>query len=434
MTRDRRRRRPVLVLLTLCLSLPAMGQAGSDAMPADFFPLLPWGRSPSPEQADDPARGLPSMAECGFNIAGFVVPELLPKCEQYGLKAIVHPGALGVAKNEWATLAPEAIDARIKTMVETIGDNPALLGYYLVDEPGATLFRGLGAAVKAIRKYAPGKLAYINLFPGYATIGAPDKSQLQTASFTEYLERYVAEVQPQFISYDNYLVQYSQDLLDTARAAGYYRDLFEVRRVALEHGLPFWNIVSSNQIRPITPPPSPANLAFQAYTTLAAGGRGLSWYTYDIGQYGYRPIDLDGHRTVTWGYLQAINRQVRVLGPLMIRLTSTGVGCQPPNPVPDLPPLPGKIVKAVQTFRTGPGREELSTAPVPVMVGEFVDPDGKPYVMLVNLSLSTSARLVPELVADGPLSQASPEDGNWSAVDADGLWLTAGQGVLLRVE
>jgi hypothetical protein len=246
-----------------------------------------------------------------------VPAESLPLCEKYGLKAIVHPGKVGIAKHEWKTLSREKIEQRIRDMIEAIGDSPALVGYYLVDEPGASIFPALGAAAAAVRKYAPGKLAYINLFPGYATIGAPDKSQLETESFTEYLEKYVAEVRPQFISYDNYMVQYSQDMRIGGRAAIYYRDLLEVRRVALAHGLPFWNICSSNQIRPFTTIPSPANLALQAYTTLAAGGRGLSWYTYDIGGYDYRPIDKAGRRTATWQYLQLVNRQVRVIGPIM---------------------------------------------------------------------------------------------------------------------
>lgn len=407
----------------------------STLLPADFFPLLPWGRSPTVEQAGDPARGLASMAECGFNLAGFVSHELLPQCEALGLRAIVQSGSTRLGRNEWATVPVETITERVRQMIEEIGDSPALVGYYLVDEPGAAMFPGLAAAVAAVRRYAPGKLAYINLYPGYATIGAPDKSQLQTASFTEYLERFVAEVKPQFISYDNYMVQYSQDMRESPRAASYYRDLLEVRRVALAHGLPFWNIVSSNQIRPVTPPPSPANLALQAYTTLAAGGRGLSWFTYDIGKYGYRPIDEAGRRTTTWGMLQAINRQVRVLGPVMNRLTSTGVWFQPPGPVPELPLLPGRLVRAVAASRTGPGREALDSEPPPaVMVGEFEDAAGQVYVMLVNLDLTSSARLVPEFTAAAPAMVASAEDGSWSAVDGEaGLWLAAGHGALLRL-
>jgi hypothetical protein len=151
------------------------------------------------------------------------------------------------------------------------------------------------------------------LFPDYATLGAPDRSQLGTSNYTEYLERFVAEVKPQVISYDNYMVQYSQDLKDSAQAASYYRNLLEVRRVAQEHQLPFLNIVSCNQIRPETPIPSPANFQFQAYTTLAAGYRGVTWYNYYGPGYHYMPIDASGRRTLSWLYLRDVNAQIAAL-------------------------------------------------------------------------------------------------------------------------
>ena len=417
-----------------------MNPAGDFDFPANVFPVFPWGKGPDPKVANDPVRGLPSVAECGFTLAGFIHPESLPLCEKLGLKAIVHPGLLGVAKKEWKTLSSEIIDQRIQHMIEVIGDSPALVGYYLVDEPGASMFPGLGAAVATVRKYAPGKLAYINLFPGYATIGAPDKSQLETESFAEYLERYVSEVKPQFISYDDYMVQYSQDQRLKDRAAVYYRDLLDVRRVALEHGLPFWNICSSNQIRSFTTIPSPANLALQAYTTLAAGGRGLSWYTYDIGGYGYRPIDKAGRRTATWQYLHMINRQVRVLGPLCNRLSSRGVLFSSPAPLPDAPTLPGHVLQEVKASFSGidgdkPKAKTGTSSSPPFMVGEFVDDAGVLHAMLVNLSLESSVLFHPVAVRERPLSWASPVDGSWSPIDAKaGIWLTAGQGILLRVE
>lgn len=415
-----------------------MNPAGAFEFPADTFPILPWGRSPTPELASDPVRGLPSMVECGFNMSGFVSPELLPLCEQYGLKAIVHPGSAGIAKTEWKSLSPEAIDRRIRSMVESIGDSPALVGYYLVDEPGASMFPALGAGVAAVRKHAPGKLAYINLFPGYATLGAPDKSQLETASFAEYLERYVTEVRPQFVSYDDYMVPYSQDLR-TRRAATYYADLLEVRRVAHTHGLPFWNICSSNQIRQHTTIPSPANLAFQAYTTLAAGGRGLSWFTYDIGGYGYRPIDQEGRRTAVWQYLQLVNRQVRILGPMMNHLTSTGVFFTAPPPAPGLALLPGRTLKDVSVSVTGTDKDATVTGSrslddPPVMVGEFADAAGVPHAMIVNLSLATSILIRPVLHEARAMEWASPVDGHWNALHPEkGVWLVAGQGVLVRI-
>src|SRR4029077_10214254 len=133
------------------------------------------------------------------------------------------------------------IDNAVRELAEKTRNSPACIGYYIRDEPGASQFAYLGKIVAAIHRHAPGQLAYINLLPSYATAGLPGKSQLEAKSFTEYLERYVAEVKPDFLSYDNYMVEISHDLRDRRTGAIYFRDLLEVRRVAHEHGLPFWN-------------------------------------------------------------------------------------------------------------------------------------------------------------------------------------------------
>lgn len=272
---------------------------------------------------------------------------------------------------KWAALTGPEIEQRVQKMVAASASNPLVLGYWIADEPNVTAFPALAKVAAAVKKHAPGKLAYINLYPSYATVGAPDRSQLGTPTYTEYLERFVAEVQPQLLSYDNYLVQYSDDL-QTEKAALYYADLLEVRRVAGKHGLPFWNVVSGNQIRKFTTIPSPANLAFH-YTTLAAGGRGISWYKYYQDGYHYAPISNDGERTETWRYLQMVNHQVRTLGPVMNRLASTGVYFSSPPPAPGLPLLPGRIVRQVQSRASV--RNSQADQP-PVMFGEFLDAGG----------------------------------------------------------
>jgi hypothetical protein len=324
-------------------------------------------------------------------------------------------------------------------MVERAGNSKAVVGYFLTDEPGTPAFPTLAKAVAAVKKYAPGRLAYINLYPGYATIGAPDTSQLGTDSFTNYLERFVTEVKPQFISYDNYMVQYADDAQNPQNMARYYGDLLEVRRVAMKHGLPFWNIVSSNQIRPFTTVPSPANLMFQAYTTLAAGGRGVSWYTYYGGTagkrgYAYAPIDEHDNRTPTWEYLRMVNRQVRTIGSMMNRLQSTGVYFTSPPPVasPGLPRLPGRLIKDVQSKASPRG---VSDARPPLMIGEFAGDDRADYVMIVNLSLERSTNIVLHTQKEYANRQAvSPEDARLVPLDEkNGLWLVAGQGALIKL-
>ena len=328
-------------------------------------------------------------------------------------------------KVDWRELSDEQIVARVGKLVGNSATNPAVLGYFLMDEPGVKFFPALSKAVAAVKKLAPGKLAYINLYPNYATLGAPDLSQIGTANYSEYLERYVSEVKPQFISYDNYQVQFSGDFKDAKIGGNYYVNLLEVRRVALKHDLPFWNIVSSNEIRPPTPVPSPANMLLQAYTTLAAGGRGLTWYTYYVGGYHYAPIDKTGHRTITWAYLKMVNDQVKVLGPMMNRMKNTGVYFSSPAPAASLPALPGRLVQAIG-----------SAPSAPAMIGEFSGPSGENYVMVVNLSLERSAKFTIKTTASAQaMRYFSPIDGSLAPAGDDGsLWLAAGQGTLIQLQ
>ena len=402
--------------------------------PDDFYPNYPWDWFPVEHLPNETIEtSLPGVAECGYTLAGFVLPENLHRCDQLGLKTFV-----AINGANWNALTDEEIDERIRTTVEQSKNHECVIGYYLVDEPGAKSFPALAKAVAAVKKHDPGKIAYINLFPRYATTDSVENpnSQLQTRSFTEYLERYVQEVKPQFISYDNYMVEYSDDMQDPGKAAIYYDDLLEIRGVALKYNLPFWNIVSCNRIQGLTPPPSPARFAFQAYTTLAAGGRGIGWFIYyarESAGFSYSPIDSEGRRTVSWHYQQAINRHINTLGPIMNRLTSTGVYFTTPTPTPNLPELPGKLVNDVESTASPRGFIEKTPA---FMVGEFVDRDGNDYAMLVNLSLEHSARFHLKTVKDyASVEKISPIDGSLSPLitNETGEWLLPGHGVLLKL-
>ena len=348
-----------------------------------------------------------------------------------GMKAFVAFGGVN-----WRTATDEEIDSKIKEIVEKTKDHDCVIGYYLVDEPGAKQFPRLAKGVAAVQKYAPGKIAYINLFPRYATTDTVENpnSQLETRSFTEYLHRYVQEVKPQFISYDNYMVEYSDDMNDIGKAAVYYADLLQIRDVAQQYELPFWNIVSCNRIQSMTPPPSSARFAFQAYTTLAAGGQGLGWFIYyHRSEFSHSPIDPEGRRTVSWQNLQAINKHVCTLGPIINRMKSTGVYFTSPTPTPNLPTLPGKVVKGVKS--TASPRGNIDEVPA-IMVGEFVDKNGDDYVMLVNLSMKYSAAVVLETEKTyETITQISPMDGLPSPVQTKepGEWILPGHGLLLRL-
>lgn len=414
---------PALLLATFCMRLQADETTDVPvvkALETAPFPILPWDQTRLLPEAEDRVHGLASLAECSFTFAGFPRVADLAACEKLGLKAMVMPSKL-LAPVKDKRPSDDEIDQAVRQLAEQTRNSPACVGYFVCDEPGASQFKYLGKVVAAIRRHAPGKLAYINLFPSYAIPGEAPGSQLEAKDFTTYLERYVAEVKPQFISYDNYMVEYSQDLRDHGQAASYFRDLIEVRRVALKHNLPFWNIVTCVQIRPNTTIPSPANLLLQAWTTLAAGGRGVSWYKYEQQGYLYCPIDTSHRRTATWSYLQAVNRQLKAIGPIVGGMRSDGVYFTPPTPSENGHALPGKLITKLG-------------ADMPLMIGEFASHDKTiDHLVVVNLSLERTAKIhVQEISSAGSVEEYSPEDGHLAKCGAD-LYLPAGQGVLLKV-
>jgi len=368
-------------------------------------------------------QGLKGMAECHFTVADAADPQNYSLCEKLGLSVVVSEGP-HLTGSDWMKLTDEEIDSYIRNMIKKAGHSKAIIGYHICDEPSSVAFPALAKAVAAVKKYAPGKLATINLYPNYATIWQMNqiKSQLGTKTYTEYLEKFVNEVKPQVLSYDNYMVEMSMDFQNKDKSVSYYTNLAEVRRIALKYHLLFWNVISSNQIRPYTTIPSPANLAFQVYTSLAAGVSGVRWYTYHGQAYGYNPLDKEEHKTLTWRYLEEVNRQLSVLGPIIKELTSTGLYFTSPAPESSLPVLPGKWVDSLSTD-------------VPMMVGEFVSAKGTKYVMVVNLSLEKSAKfdLKTKINQEKIWTVDVGENGRLvPASHKSGIWLTAGQGVLIK--
>jgi hypothetical protein len=400
------------VLMLIALTISPIACAGDD------YPIMSWETGVRSDRFSDARNGLDSLVECGFTRAGFVRPDQLPLCEKLNIQAIVAPDPNPI---DWKSLSDQQIDERIRNVVTQSKNSKAVIGYFIFDEPGAESFPALAKAVAAVKKYAPGKLAYINLFPEYATLGAPNISQLGAKSYEEYLERFIAEVKPQLISYDNYQIQYSHDLLYPDVAASHYRNLLIVRRIAQKHNLPFWNIVSCNQQLPDMPVPTPASFQLQAFTTLAAGADGLTWYTYYACNYFYAPINDDKNRTPTWAYLKMTNEQVQVLGRIIKKLKSTGVYFTSPAPAKDLPVLPGELTQELK-------------CDTPIMVGEFSGDGGERYVMLVNLSLKQSTKVEMKFKLHRPAGSISPVDGSLIPLDNDGtIRLTPGQGALIRL-
>lgn len=378
---------------------------GCPQEPEGFFPVMAWDRPPA-----DPAV-LDEMRACGLTMAGFMPPAGLDACRRCGLKAIVQDPR--THEHDWKTLDEKTARRDAQSLVREVGGHPSVFGYYLRDEPSADLFPGLAAMSSALRELAPDHWAYVNLFPNYAS-----SEQLGAPTYEEYLERFIAVCRPKILSYDNYFL-----MLDEPRKqAFYWRNLRQMRAASRRHDIPFWNIVLSVahfHYRQATD----ADLRLQMYSTLAYGGRGLSYYTYCArlrGNYRLAPLDPFGHKTRTWDALRSVNLQLRALAPTMLRLSSTDVyhlgavpeGCQGPSAA--------AIVSS---------QNDAS-----LLIGEFRHADGSAYAMAVNTDLHRSTPLELKF-RDNPsdVQILSSYNGQPNPFRGEQKWLAPGQGMLLRL-
>ena len=406
------------------------------------------GRDLHANRFDNQQRGLKYMSECFFNWADCAdgKKQDFKLCEKLGLNVVIaSEGGKHKYGSDWIKMSDEEIDTYIKEMIRQGGKSKAIVGYHICDEPSSLVFPKIAIAVAAVRKYAPGKLAPINLYPNYATLWTLDqvKSQLGTRTYKEYLEQFAEIVKPDMICYDNYMIQYSMDQRERKRMAQHYTNIMDVREVALKYNLPWWNVVSSNQINYFTVIPTFDNMMLQAYTSLAAGASGIRWFTYWQGGYNYAPINYKEMRSNTWYALREVNRHLSILGPIMKTLKSMGVYFTDSTIDPSLPMLPGKIVKRVECDE-------------PLMIGEFESTKGNRYVMVVNISLERSARFILKtdienerlfVVSTGEdtpyfldiisaESRGANTNGNTEEQIARSRekdwWLPAGQGVLIK--
>lgn len=415
------------VLLNLFIALPIIVFSQKKENPlfsSEKYSIMAWDFM----EQDDP---LNYLVDCNFTIGGFLRPYDFKRAEDLGLKyfADLDLGIQGKNKHRriWRDKSDAEIDNIIRMLVENSGKSDSILGYFIMDEPSALDFPALGKAVKALKKYAPDKLAYINLFPNYATLSTLDQldSQLGTSSYMEYLEKYVNEVKPEFISFDNYMVQYSRDLNNQSRAKSYFDNLLDVREVGLKYDLPYWIIVSSHQIRNYTTIPSLSNMLFQAYTALAAGYNGITWYQFKQNGYNYSPIDAKGNKTTTWYYLKEVNRQILEVGSIINNFKSKSVYFTAPiyNTEYEIP-----VETIIQTIEC----EE------PLLVGEFESASGEQYVLLVNISLEKSVSFSLSLEnSNQKIYRIAPDIDNLRKNLNDpktNLWLNPGSGVLVKIE
>lgn len=309
-----------LALFTF-LGLPLRAADWPAGIPIDEFPISYW-CGPMPEFQT--LERYKEIKEAGFT---FVMPmcagtsvemnrKILGYCQEVGLKAFIADGRMPLG------VPDDAARKRIDAIIADYAGHPAFLGYHVVDEPGTGAYSALAQTVAYLKEKDPDHPSFINLLPNHCPLPA-----LGTKNYEEYLARYVKEVRTPFFSYDNYF-----SALPTAAPRRVWVDNVAVaRKVSLESKTPFWQIVLVTQHFSYASP-TIADLRYEAFQTLAYGGRGVLWFTYwspaatdKTAKWRHAMIDETGKRDPHFDDVRTVNAELQAFGRELLRAESLAV-------------------------------------------------------------------------------------------------------------
>lgn len=366
------------------------------------------------------------MAEGGWNLVW---------CNEKELDVAQRHGLRGQFTD--ALLDPAALDdpprrERLDALIARVRHHPALYAYYLTDEPAAAQFPALGRLVAYLRERDPAHLAYINLFPTYASNAQLGTTGDVVTAYREHLRQYLAMVKPSLLSYDHYQFALAGD------NSQYFLNLALIRRASLDAGLPFLNIVQASTWAPDTMRvPNGDEMRYLVYTTLAYGAQGISYYIYTCANHLGGVATADGTPTPLYGALNTLNREFVAVAEELAPLRSLGIfhaGMLPPG----AEPWPTNAV-----FALDPPPTTMSYQPPErvrgLMIGLF-GPAGRTnaasatHALVVNLDYKSGVKLglrAPNRFAlfDAMTHKWSPGVGKRVEVT-----LSSGDGKLLRLQ
>ena len=417
--------RPLLAAIALTALLSAPSRT-ADAWKVGTPIVSYWAGPGFPNGSDLNDAAATQLAEGGWNLVWCREREL-DVAQRHGLRGLLtadllSPAALDDPKQR------EALDA----LIERVKKHPAFYAYHLSDEPSAPAFPALGRLVAHLRERDPEHLAYINLLPTYANNEQLGTKGAKVEAYTEHLRQYVEIVRPSLLSYDHY------QLANEGDATDYFLNLALVREKAMASGLPFLNIVQAaswvpaENASPQSPRvPTPDEMRFLVYSTLAYGAQGISYYVYCFPGHRGGMALADGTPTPLYHALKTLNREFVAIAKELQPLKSHGVfhgGMQPPGvaplpkesaftfdpPIPAMDYRPGERVEGVVLSLFGAGDAATHTL--------VVNPD---YKLERTVGLTGPAPLE---IFDATTGQWSPTGGPHAE-----LRLPGGAGKLVRV-
>lgn len=196
-------------------------------------------------------------------------------------------------------------------------DHRAIIGLDIGDEPSALDMHYYAEVIKEFKKFFSGKLAYLNLYPIYASVANSKNtvSQLGTRTYAEYIEEYCKNIPLDYICFDHYLYA-NGDVL------AFFDNLRIVSEAARRYGRNLWFVGQVNSNKPNVFI-SENMLRFQAFSAMAFGAEAVIWACYTAGWWYNHVVDEKGNMTCQYKKLQKVNKEIVKLGSRYMKYRNT---------------------------------------------------------------------------------------------------------------
>lgn len=285
-----------------------------------------WG-APDVPDAEASAKAL---RDAGLTVVDWSASDL-DLLEKHGLKAMVHKPAPDVASH--------------------IAGHPALWGYHLGDEPyPEDQFPPLADQIRALAKVDPRHPSFVNML---STTG-------------EFLRTYLKVVRPEILSFDYYQWWWGSDR--------YFEKLEQFREAALLARVPLGSCIEVTANPGIergdrsTLPENAVKLRQSVYTNLAYGVKLVEWFNAGA-LFEPKSVEL----TAAGQDVKALNREIKKLGAILVKLESQDVY--------HTPPLARGTREAPREHWVQVSGEERSAG---LVLGTFKDEAGMDYFLVAN--------------------------------------------------
>lgn len=323
------------------------------------------------------------IKEAGINLASNQLGEgstaacvkLLKNAEKQGIGQIVFDAALRNVLLDASISDAEAVDRGME-LVESYKDSPALVGHNMEDEPTLGEFDGLERAYRRYKYIFPDKLFYTNLFP---VIAPPS---MVGEEYTDYVKASAKKLPVKMISYDHY------PLYGYEGKTSVIDNFLLNMELVIDGKNPeqeMWTFLQSGNSAGTRAPETYADIAWQAYSFMAFGGKGIWWFCYsEVPSERFSGmINGKGERTEAYYLVQKVNKEILSFDHVYLNfdwkgvLTYNGKNTEKLNE--NFANLQSSLIDSHERIANVEAEEDL-------LVGAFKDGDGRDGFMAVNFS------------------------------------------------